>query len=62
MHDRAASCLRRQQDKIRFVLVHHEEAAAFMADRLREGDRKIGMCLATSARAASTCSTACYDA
>ena len=31
--------LRRHQDKVRFVLVHHEEAAAFMATGVREGHR-----------------------
>ncbi|MGI5493112.1 thiamine pyrophosphate-binding protein [Microtetraspora malaysiensis] len=34
--------LRRRQDKVRFFLVHHEEAAAFMATG------RIGVCLATS--------------
>jgi hypothetical protein len=29
--------LRRHQDKVRFVLVHHEEAAAFMAAALVRG-------------------------
>ena len=32
--------LRRHQDRLKFVLVHHEEAAAFMASGAREGDGK----------------------
>ena len=31
--------LRRNADRVRFVLVHHEEAAAFMAIALRQGHR-----------------------
>src|SRR5215468_9719143 len=40
--------LRRHQDKLRFVLVHHEEAAAFMATAHAKATGKIGVCLATS--------------
>ena len=40
--------LRRHQDKVRFVLVHHEEAAAFMATAYAKATGKIGVCLATS--------------
>lgn len=42
--------LRRNQDKVRFVLVHHEEAAAFMATAHAKATGKIGVCLATSGR------------
>src|SRR3984957_12399504 len=40
--------LRRHQDKIKFVLVHHEEAAAFMATAHAKATGKLGVCLATS--------------
>src|SRR4051812_18292109 len=40
--------LRRRQDKIRFVQVRHEEAAAFMACGYAKWTGKLGCCLATS--------------
>ncbi|RBQ16389.1 pyruvate oxidase [Spongiactinospora rosea] len=40
--------LRRHRDKVRFVLVHHEEAAAFMATGYAKATGRIGVCLATS--------------
>jgi pyruvate dehydrogenase (quinone) len=40
--------LRRQQDRVRFVLVHHEEAAAFMATGYAKATGRMGVCLATS--------------
>ncbi|WP_433222593.1 thiamine pyrophosphate-dependent enzyme [Dactylosporangium sp. CS-047395] len=40
--------LRRNGDKVRFVLVHHEEAAAFMATAHAKATGRIGVCLATS--------------
>jgi glyoxylate carboligase len=40
--------LRRHQDRVRFVLVHHEEAAAFMATAHAKATGRIGVCLATS--------------
>src|SRR2546422_8678603 len=43
--------MRRHQDRIRFVLVHHEEAAAFMATGYAKSTGKLGVCLATSAPA-----------
>src|ERR1700737_3932961 len=39
---------RRHQDRIRFVLVHHEEAAAFMAVAHAKATGRLGVCLATS--------------
>jgi pyruvate dehydrogenase (quinone) len=39
--------LRRHADRIRFVLVHHEEAAAFMATGYAKLTGKVGVCLAT---------------
>src|ERR1051325_11449449 len=40
--------LRRHQDKVRFVLVQHEEAAAFMASGYAKSTGRLGVCLATS--------------
>src|SRR5690606_41962235 len=40
--------LRRHRDRVRFVLVHHEEAAAFMATAHAKATGRIGVCLATS--------------
>ena len=46
--------LRRQKDRVRFVLVHHQEAAAFMATAYAKSTGRLGVCLATSARGPST--------
>ena len=40
--------LRRHEDRLRFVLVHHEEAAAFMATGYAKSTGRLGVCLATS--------------
>jgi pyruvate dehydrogenase (quinone)/pyruvate oxidase len=40
--------LRRQQDKIKFILVRHEESAAFMACANAKYTGKLGACVATS--------------
>src|SRR6266545_3405628 len=40
--------LRRLRDRVRFVLVHHEEAAAFMATAQAKATGRVGVCLATS--------------
>ncbi len=40
--------LRRNADRVRLVLVHHEEAAAFMACAYAKVTGRIGVCLATS--------------
>lgn len=40
--------LRRHEDKIRFILVHHEEAAAFMATGYAKATGRLGVCIATS--------------
>src|SRR5947209_8811174 len=40
--------LRKRQDKIRFIQVRHEEAAAFMACAYAKHTGRIGCCLATS--------------
>src|SRR4030088_346532 len=40
--------LRKNQDKIRFIHVRHEEAAAFMACAYAKFTGRIGVCIATS--------------
>ena len=47
--------LRRHQDEIRFVLVHHEEAAAFMACGTPRRPAASASAWRRRARAASTC-------
>src|SRR6201995_632657 len=54
--------LRRHEDKIRFVLVHHEEAAAFMATGYAKSTGRLGVCLATSGPGAIHLLNGIYDA
>ncbi|MCR6491050.1 thiamine pyrophosphate-binding protein [Cellulomonas sp. P24] len=54
--------LRRHQDKVRFVLVHHEEAAAFMAAAHAKATGRIGVCLATSGPGGIHLLNGLYDA
>ncbi|GAB1692281.1 thiamine pyrophosphate-dependent enzyme [Krasilnikovia sp. M28-CT-15] len=54
--------LRRQADKIKFVLVHHEEAAAFMATAHAKSTGRIGVCLATSGPGGIHLLNGLYDA
>jgi pyruvate dehydrogenase (quinone)/pyruvate oxidase len=54
--------LRRNQDKIRFILVQHEEAAAFMATGYAKATGKLGVCLATSGPGAIHLLNGLYDA
>jgi pyruvate dehydrogenase (quinone) len=54
--------LRRNTDKIKFVLVHHEEAAAFMACAYAKATGKIGVCLATSGPGGIHLANGLYDA
>jgi pyruvate dehydrogenase (quinone)/pyruvate oxidase len=54
--------LRRHQDKIRFVLVHHEEAAAFMATGYAKSTGRLGVCLATSGPGGLHLTNGLYDA
>src|ERR1700751_6448430 len=54
--------LRRTQDKLKFVLVHHEEAAAFMAVAHAKATGKIGVCLATSGPGGIHLLNGLYDA
>jgi pyruvate dehydrogenase (quinone) len=54
--------LRRHRDRIRFVLVHHEEAAAFMATGYAKATGRIGVCLATSGPGGIHLLNGLYDA
>src|ERR1700761_596226 len=54
--------LRRHQDRVKFVLVHHEEAAAFMATAYAKATGKLGVCLATSGPGAIHLLNGLYDA
>src|SRR4051812_27239542 len=54
--------LRRHQDRIRFVLVHHEEAAAFMACGYAKSTGRLGVCLATSGPGGLHLLNGLYDA
>ena len=54
--------LRAAQDRVRFVLVHHEEAAAFMATGYAKATGRLGVCLATSGPAAIHLLNGLYDA
>src|SRR5438034_8795115 len=54
--------LRRHQDRIRFVLVHHEEAAAFMATGYAKATGRLGVCLATSGPGGLHLINGLYDA
>ncbi|WP_307846938.1 thiamine pyrophosphate-dependent enzyme [Micromonospora sp. D93] len=53
---------RRQRDKLRFVLVHHEEAAAFMATGYAKATGRLGVCCATSGPGAIHLLNGLYDA
>src|SRR3954447_24092918 len=54
--------LRRHADRVRFFLVHHEEAAAFMATAYAKATGKLGVCLATSGPGAIHLLNGLYDA
>src|SRR5437588_3524056 len=54
--------LRRHRDRIRFVLVHHEEAAAFMAAGHAKATGRLGACLATSGPGGIHLLNGLYDA
>src|ERR687887_1523763 len=53
---------RRHRDRIRFLLVHHEEAAAFMATAYAKSTGRIGVCLATSGPGGIHLANGLYDA
>jgi pyruvate dehydrogenase (quinone)/pyruvate oxidase len=54
--------LRKQQDKVRFVHVRHEEAAAFAACGYAKFSGRLGVCLATSGPGAIHLLNGLYDA
>ncbi|MEY9212784.1 pyruvate oxidase [Thermobifida halotolerans] len=54
--------LRRHRDRIRFVLVRHEEAAAFMATGYAKATGRLGVCLATSGPGGIHLLNGLYDA
>ncbi len=54
--------LRTRQDKIRFILVRHEESAAFMACAYSKYTGKLGACVATSGPGAIHLLNGLYDA
>jgi pyruvate dehydrogenase (quinone)/pyruvate oxidase len=54
--------LRRHEDRIRFVLVQHEEAAAFMATGYAKSTGRLGVCLATSGPGGIHLLNGLYDA
>jgi thiamine pyrophosphate-dependent acetolactate synthase large subunit-like protein len=54
--------LRRHADRIRFVLVHHEEAAAFMAAGYAKTTGRLGVCLAASGPGGIHLLNGLYDA
>ncbi|MBP2705093.1 pyruvate oxidase [Microbispora sp. RL4-1S] len=54
--------LRRHSDRVKFVLVHHEEAAAFMATAHAKATGRIGVCLATSGPGGIHLLNGLYDA
>jgi pyruvate dehydrogenase (quinone)/pyruvate oxidase len=54
--------LRRRQDKIKFILVRHEESAAFMVYAYVKYSGKVGACVATSGPGAIHLLDGLYDA
>jgi pyruvate dehydrogenase (quinone) len=54
--------LRKRQDKVRFIAVRHEEAAAFMASGYAKHTGKLGVCLATTGPGAVHLMNGLYDA
>lgn len=53
---------RRHSDKIKFILVHHEEAAAFMATGHAKATGQLGVCVATSGPGGIHLLNGLYDA
>jgi len=54
--------LRKRQDRVKFIQVRHEEAAAFMACAYAKFTGKLGVCLATSGPGAIHLLNGLYDA
>jgi pyruvate dehydrogenase (quinone) len=53
---------RRYREQLRFILVHHEEAAAFMATGYAKATGRLGVCVATSGPGAIHLLNGLYDA
>jgi pyruvate dehydrogenase (quinone) len=60
--DGVVEAFRRHGDRIRLVLVHHEEAAALMASGYAKATGRVGVCLATSGPGALRLLGGLYDA
>jgi len=60
--DGVVEAFRRHRDRIRLVLVHHEEAAALMASGYAKATGRVGVCLATSGPGALRLLGGLYDA
>jgi len=60
--DGVMEALRTRQDRVRFVQVRHEEAAAFMACAYAKFTGKLGVCLATSGPGGIHLLNGLYDA
>jgi pyruvate dehydrogenase (quinone) len=56
------NALRRRQDKIQFILVRHEEGAAFMASGYAKFTGKLGVCISTAGPGAVHLLNGLYDA
>src|SRR5690606_28291017 len=54
--------MRRYADRVRFILVHHEESAAFMATAYAKATSRLGVCLATSGPGGIHLANGLYDA
>ena len=54
--------IRRREDRIQFVLVHHEEGAAFMASGYAKYTGKLGVCISTAGPGAVHLLNGLYDA
>lgn len=59
---RIVDAIRRRSDKIRFVLVRHEEVAAFMASAYAKLTGELGVCIAIAEPGATNLVTGLYDA
>src|SRR5690348_16353919 len=60
--DGIMEALRKYQDKVRFIHVRHEEAAAFMACAYAKYTGRLGVCLATSGPGGIHLLNGLYDA
>ena len=60
--DPVIEALRQRQDRIKFILVRHEEAAAFAACGYAKFTGKLGVCLATSGPGGIHLLNGLYDA